>query len=101
MFSIDHGKAIELERIVRALYKCDRGGISGLATAGYFERNPMQAAVLVIAFIHAKGFEMSPYQYDEFLSRYETIFNYPDENNADDEVQNYIDELESIVESYI
>lgn len=40
-------------------------------------------------------------QFDEFLNKYETIFEYPDENNAADEVRNYIDEISSIVEQYI
>ena len=45
--------------------------------------------------------ESGPYQFDEFLNKYETIFEYPDENNAAAEVRNYIDELSSIVEQYI
>ena len=89
MFRINHNDAIELEYQVRRLYGCDRGGVSGMADADYFEGHPIQAAVLVVSYI------------DEFRSKYETIFEYPDENNAVDEVRNYIDELSSIVERYI
>ena len=30
MFKINHNDAIELEHIVRRLYSCDRGGVSGI-----------------------------------------------------------------------
>ena len=83
------------------IHGCDRGGVSGMADADYFEGHPIQAAVLVVSYIHANHRESGPYQFDEFLNKYETIFEYPDENNAADEVRNYIDELSSIVEQYI
>ena len=101
MFRINHNDAIELEHQVRRLYSCDRGGVSGMADADYFEGHPIQAAVLVVSYIHANHRESGPYQFDEFLNKYETIFEYPDENNAADEVRNYIDELSAIVEQYI
>lgn len=101
MFRINHNDAIELEYQVRRLYGCDRGGVSGMADADYFEGHPIQAAVLVVSYIHANHRESGPYQFDEFRSKYETIFEYPDENNAADEVRNYIDELSSIVEQYM
>lgn len=72
-----------------------------MADADYFEGNPIQAAVLVVAYVHAKGLEAGPYQYDNFLYEYETIFKYPDENNAAVEVRNYINELTEIVEKYV
>ena len=101
MFRINHNDAIELEHEVRRLYGCDRGGVSGMADADYFEGHPIQAAVLVVSYIHANHRESGPYQFDEFLNKYETIFEYPDENNAADEVRNYIDELSAIVEQQI
>lgn len=91
----------ETEHQVRRLYGCDRGGVSGMADADYFEDHPIQAAVLVVSYIHANYRESGPYQFDEFLNKYETIFEYPDENNAADEVRNYIDKLSSIVKQYI
>jgi hypothetical protein len=100
MFRINHNDAIELEYLVRRLFKCDRAGVSGLADADNFESRPMEAAVMVVSYIHAKGLQSSETQYDEFLSKYDTIFTYPEENDADNEVQNYIEELTSIIEDY-
>ena len=101
MFRINHGDALQLENLVRGLFGCDRTGVSGLADADHFESRPMDAAIMVIAYIHAKKLQDSETQYDEFLSKYDTIFTYPDENNARDEVQNYIDDLAKIVEKYV
>lgn len=101
MYRINHNDAIELEHQVRRLYDCDRAGVSGLADADYFEGNPIQAAVLVVAYVHAHGLETGPYQYDEFLRKYEVIFEYPEENDAAKEVRNYIDELRNIVDTYV
>lgn len=101
MFRINHNDAITLEHEVRRLYGCDRAGVSGMADADYFEGHPIQAAVLVVAYIHANKLENEPYQYDEFLCKYETIFEYPEENDAVNQVQNYIDELEKIVDQYV
>ena len=55
MFRITHNDAIELEHQVRRLYGCDRGGVSGMAEADYFEGHPIQAAVLVVSYIYAKS----------------------------------------------
>ena len=51
--------------------------------------------------IDANHRESGPYQFDEFLNKYETIFEYPDENNAIAEVRKYIDDLSAIVNQYI
>jgi len=56
---------------------------------------------MVVSYIHAKGLHYSETEYDEFLSKYDTIFRYPDENDAKHEVENYINELSEIVEKYI
>ena len=97
MFRIQHSDAIELEHQVRRLFKCDRAGVSGLADADNFESRPMDAAVMVVSYIHAKGEK----QYDEFLCKYDSIFTYPDENDAEHEVENYIEELTAIIEDYL
>ena len=101
MFRIKHSDALRLENLVCRLFECDRTGVSGLADADHFESHPMDAAIMVIAYIHAKKLQDSETQYDEFLSKYDTIFTYPDENNAQDEVHNYIDDLAKIVEKYV
>ena len=56
---------------------------------------------MVVSYIHAKGLQISEMQYDEFLCKYDTIFNYPDENDAANKVQNYIAELRDIVDMYL
>lgn len=101
MFRVTHNEAIELEHQVRRLYGCDRAGVSGLADADHFESRPMDAAIMVVSYIHAKGLHYSETEYDEFLSKYDTIFRYPDENDAKNEVENYISELSEIVDKYI
>lgn len=101
MFKIQHSDAIELEHQVRRLFKCDRAGVSGLADADNFESHPMDAAVMVVSYIHAKGLQSSETQYDEFLCKYDSIFSYPEENDAEHEVENYIEELTAIIEDYL
>lgn len=56
---------------------------------------------MVVSYIHAKGLQWTETEYDEFLDKYRTIFSYPDENDAKNEVRNYINELSSIVDKYI
>lgn len=101
MMHINHGDAIELESIVRRLFKCDRSGVSGLADADNFESRPMDAATMVVSYIHAKGLQASETQYDEFLSNYDYIFRNPDEYDIAQEVRNYINELSNIVDQYL
>ena len=100
MFTINHNDAIVLEHMVRSLYGCDRGGVSGMVDADYFDDKPIQAAVLIIAYLYAKDLVDNPYEYDEFLHKYETIFDYPDENDAKNEVQNYIEDLRFIIDRF-
>lgn len=100
MYIINHNDATELEYQVRRLYKCDRGGVSGLVDADYFERYPVQAAVLVVAYIYAKELDSEPYQFDEFLTKYKNIFEYSEESDMEAEVKNYIEALGSIVDQY-
>lgn len=101
MFRITHNDAIELEYQVRRLQGCNRGGVSGMAEADYFEGHPIQTAVLVVSYIHANHRESDKYQFDEFLNKYETIFECPDENNAAGEVENYIKNLSAIVDQHV
>lgn len=75
--------------------------VQDLADADNFESHPMDAAVMVVSYIHAKGLQSSETQYDEFLCKYDSIFTYPDENDAEHEVENYIEELTAIIEDYL
>lgn len=101
LFRINHNDAIELEYQVRRLYKCDRGGVAGMAEADYFEENLIQTAVLVVFYIYANHLESGIYQFDEFFNKYKMIFEYSDENNAVSEVRNYIQNLSLIIDQYV
>lgn len=100
MFKIEHNDAIALEYEVRRLYGCDRSGVSGLADADNFESHPMDAAVMVVSYIHARGLQSSETQFDDFLCKYDTIFKFPEEYDVANEVENYIKELADIVDNY-
>ena len=100
MTLIEHNKAIELEHIVRNLFKCDRGGVSGLADADNFDSHPMDAATMVVSYIYAKGLQVSETQFDDFLFKYDQVFRNPDEYDIAQEVRNYINELSEIVDQY-
>lgn len=69
MYRINHNDAMELEHQVRRFFKCDRAGVSGLADADNFASRPMDVAVMVVSYIHAKGLQSSDTQYDEFLCK--------------------------------
>ena len=59
MFRIKHNDAIALEHQVCRLFKCDRAGVSGLADADNFESRLMDAVVMVMSYIYAKGLQSS------------------------------------------
>lgn len=46
---MNHNQAIELERIVRSVYDCDRGGMGGYIDADNFSFNPFDAALIALA----------------------------------------------------
>ncbi len=100
MTGINHNDAITLEYLVRRLYGCDRGGVSGMVDADYFDDKPIQAAVLVIAYLYSTGLVSNPNEYDEFLYRYEGIFDNLDKNDLKEEINNYIKDLSSIVDQF-
>ena len=102
MFRINHNDAIELEHEVRRLYGCDRGGVSGMADADYFEVNPLQAAILIFApkYRHSRWSRKEIPDITEFLSRYDNYFT-GDDNEYDSEiVDRYIRELEGLIRKY-
>ncbi|SFO08374.1 hypothetical protein SAMN05216351_10367 [Pseudobutyrivibrio sp. JW11] len=94
---INHNQAIELEQIVRKLYKCDRGGVSRLVNADIFESSPIDAAKLVISYIYAKDLNETDDQYASFIDQYAVKFAVADEIV---DAEQYIDELLEIVNRY-
>lgn len=102
MYRISHNDAIKLERQVRRLYKCERGDISGMADADNFEGNPIQAVILIVAYVYAHQLEKEPKMYEEFLRTYEDIFEHPEANDITEEVvHKFVDEIKTIVDHYI
>ena len=101
MFKITHGEALEIESQIRQLFSCGRSGVSGLADADHFESYPLDAAVMVVSYIYANGLQEKELQYEDFLGKYFTIFNYPNEYDAEKEVHNYINDLSDIVKKYL
>lgn len=100
MFSMAHEDAIELEHQVCRLFK---NNVSGLNHADIFEDYPMNAAVMIISYICATESPSANKQreYNDFWSKYDTIFTYPEENDASGKVQDYICELTKIVDEHI
>lgn len=94
MTIINHFEAIRLENIVCRVYNCKPGGIGGLASARLFEKQPFSAAVLSLSPFYFKQDKNE--EIEQFLSYYETVFDYPDENLTDKELKNYIDQLSEI-----
>ncbi len=94
---INHNQAVDLEHVVRKMYKCDRCGVSGLVNSDEFESNPIEAAKLVVAYIYANGLNDVDDQYTSFLSKYSVKFSAA-ENIVD--AEEYIDELLEIVDTY-
>lgn len=100
MFNIEHKYAIELEMLVRKAFKCERFGVSGLANSDHFDYEPFDAAIMIISYLYAKDLIDSHSQFETFIDKYDTIFKYLEENNANSEVENYINDLANIVEKY-
>lgn len=99
MFKMESFDAKKLEDLVCKVFDCKYGGIAGLVTATHFENYPLDAAIFIVSYIYAKKLNSSDNQYSDFLTKYNTIFSYPDENDAEHEMKNYIKELTKIVES--
>lgn len=102
MYTIEHRYAISLERIVSRLFNfnyCNRDEWN-VISADHFEYYPLDAAVMVVSYIYAKELPYDKSQLGTFFDKYELIFRYPEENNAEKEMKNYINDLNEIVEKY-
>lgn len=103
MYTIEHKYAISLERIVSRLFNfnyCNRDEWN-VISAGHFEYYPFDAAVMVVSYIYAKELPYDKSQLGIFFNKYESIFRYPEKNNADNEIENYIRDLSEIVAKYV
>ena len=82
-----------LEHIVSNLYDCNQGGMGGIIDASHFERNPFHAALICISKLYSGMFDD---KIDQFACTWETVFNYPDENQGYT-IEQYITELRELI----
>ncbi len=95
---ISHGAASCLETIVRGIVKCDRYGICGLVDADIYESNPIEAAVMSVAFLYKRsvGDDVED-KVAAFFRKWRIVFDHPDDNQEYTEGM-YIEELKSIID---
>lgn len=98
MILINHFEAIRLEHIVSSVYSCHHGGIGGLASADLFEKQPFLAAILSLAPVYLNQDENK--EIEQFFDYYKTVFDYPNENLTEEELENYISQLSELVQTY-
>ena len=55
----------------------------------------------MVAYFCANNLIPDSYSFGEFLHKYETIFDYPEEYDVKNEMSNYIDELRTLVRCYL
>lgn len=90
---MNHNQAIELERIVRGVYGCDRAGMGGYIDADNFSSNPFDAALIALAPLWKNDIDR---QVENFLYKWDCFFR-RGESPSDDDVDSYIAELEQMV----
>lgn len=92
---IVHNDGLILEGIVRKVFdNCDYGRMGGLITAGHFEYNPLDAALMCISRLYSYDDDN---KIDEFYCKWSSIFKYPEEN-PEYTIQQYTDELKQLIE---
>lgn len=90
---VTHNDGVTLEHIVSNLYDCNQGGMGGIIDASHFERNPFHAALICISKLYSGMFDD---KIDQFACTWETVFNYPDENQGY-MIEQYITELRELI----
>ena len=91
---ITHDDAYMLERIVRGVFNCDRGGMGGFIDADHFERAPFDAALIVLASLWEKDTHVDD-EIADFLCKWEDVFR--GNNNTNEPFSSYIEELNNII----
>ena len=100
MHHINHNTAIKLEELLGELYDCERGGVSGLVEAGYFEENPIEALNMVACYVCANEMCLENYGFDRDIYHYQQIFKYPESYDIVREEENYCQYIEELVKRY-
>lgn len=100
MGKINHNDAHYIEILVRNLYKLDLGKPPLIANADTFETSPIYAAIMIVSYIYAKGLPTEDRQLNDWIGKYELDFNEISEEIPEKLVNNYIKDLEKIVDHY-
>ena len=89
---IGHGDTISLERIVRRVFSCQRGGMGGYIDADHFESQPFDAALIALAPLWQKA---DFHEMEDFLFKWEYAFRKENEDSLT--TQSFIEELDNLV----
>ena len=100
MGKINHNDALYIEILVLNLYKSDLGKPPLIANADTFETSPIYAAIMIVSYIYAKGLPTEDRQLNDWIGKYELDFNEISEEIPEKLVNNYIRDLEKIVDHY-
>ena len=100
MGKINHNDAHYIEILVRNLYKLDLGKPPLIANADTFETSAIYAAIMIVSYIYAKGLPTEDRQLNDWIGKYELDFNEISEEIPEKLVNNYIKDLEKIVDHY-
>lgn len=107
MLRISEPYPMRLERLVRAVYHCERFDMNGTMDADYFGMYPYHAALLIIApkYYKAQGNRGRSKKYwqpiEIFMSKYGDIFLDSSIERFDDEiVEAFVNDLDALVTRY-
>ena len=89
---IQHSQAVQLERIVRTVFNCDRAGMGGYIDADHCESKPFDAALIAIAPLWNDD---DAKEVGEFLFKWDEILRCNQENDID--IVLYINDLKRII----
>ena len=91
---IAHSSALELERIVRKVFSCERGGMGGYIDADHFESAPFDAALIALAPLWQND---DFHLVEDFLFKWEHALRNDSQSTCD--IKSYIQELGTIVDA--
>lgn len=95
--NIEHSDGVTLEHIASDVFSCDRSGMGGIINSDTFEHEPLLASYLIIAKLY-KNSEIQDKYISEFINKWGTVFQYPDEN-AECTFKEYTNELRELIEN--
>lgn len=91
----EHFDGIILEHICSDVFSCDRGDMGGIINSDTFNHDPLLAAYLIIAKLY-KNSKIQDKYIGNFINKWETVFEYPEENEKYT-FKEYTDELRELI----